>query len=425
MPSQISSGVEQFNMFARFAASASMSSKGLDTIARSDGVGAADGPHSPLHISTASDDKVYALRRSSLCKRANDDTRAVFMRAVSDMFNGNIPENVQKAMKLNDFHCGRPLTARRILAVREAVLAEAAARQIPDAIAAINRDQPKPGLQLTKDQMKLATELFKKHASVSAGIHCKNNDILAAFIVRRVTTPNLPPPSFMDFSNLRGISKCREFKPGDPRAQYLDAATKEYLCDMAKECCRQGKPFNEDNISHRFIADAGHGSYTIAGHTFAHGQSTASEVIDAFKSAVPKPFHRKVLSAFMCQVAKEIPVSAAKYGHVRFFPESTQSGLELSSVAGADMIVGNPFKTSDICDFSGTPTYKLDITPDGKSAKFTHVISGALRFDAAVGGGFKSDESIGTFTFTQEFTFDLSKEEPELTDYHIGQTFGV
>lgn len=423
MPSQVSSGVEQFNVFVRFAASRMYAD--MNAIARSDGVGTAEGAHAPFHISAASDDKVRALRRSPSCKAANNDTRDVFMRAVSDMFNGDIPKNVQKAMKLNDFNRGRPLTVRRIIAVRDAILAEAAARQIPDAIAAINRDRPEPGIKLTKSQMKLATELFIENASVSAGIHCKNNDILAAFIVRRVTTPNLPPPSFMDFSNLRGISKCREFKPGDPRAQYLDAATKEYLCDMAKECCRQGKPFNEDNISHRFIADAGHGSYTIAGHTFAHGQSTATEVIDAFKSAVPKPFHRKVLSAFMCQVAKEIPVSATKYGHVRFFPESTQSGLELFSVAGADMIVGNPFKTSDICDFSGTPTYKLDITPDGKSAKFTHVISGALRFDAVVGGGFKSDESIGTFTFTQEFTFDLSKEEPELTDYHIGQTFGV
>lgn len=410
-------------MFAKFAAARMHAD--MNAIARSDGVGTAEGSHAPFHISVASDDKVRAIRRSSSSKAANNNTRDVFMRAVSDMFNGNIPQNVQKAMKLNDFHRGRPLTVRRIIAVRDAILAEAAARQIPDAIAAINRDRPEPGIKLTKSQMKLATELFIANASVSAGIHCKNNDILAAFIVRRVTTPNLPPPSFMDFRNLGGISKCREFKPGDPRAQYLDAATKEYLCDMAKECCRQGKPFNEDNISHRFIADAGHGSYTIAGHTFAHGQSTATEVIDAFKSAVPKPFHRKVLSAFMCQVAKEIPVSAAKYGHVRFFPESTQSGLELFSIAGADMIVGNPFKTSDICDFSGTPTYKLDITPDGKSAKFTHVISGALRFDAAVGGGFKSDESIGTFTFTQEFTFDLSKEEPELTDYHIGQTFGV
>ena len=423
MPSQVSSGVEQFNVFARFAASRMYAD--MNAIARSDGVGTAEGAHAPFHISAASDDKVRALRRSPSCKAANNDTRDVFMRAVSDMFNGDIPKNVQKAMKLNDFNRGRPLTVRRIIAVRDAILAEAAARQIPDAIAAINRDRPEPGIKLTKSQMKLATELFIANASVSAGIHCKNNDILAAFIVRRVTTPNLPPPSFMDLRNLGGISKCREFKPGDPRAQYLDAATKEYLCDMAKECCRQGKPFNEDNISHRFIADAGHGSYTIAGHTFAHGQSTATEVIDAFKSAVPKPFHRKVLSAFMCQVAKEIPVSAAKHGYVRFFPESTQRGLELFSVTGADMIVGNPFKTSDICDFSGTPTYKLDITPDGKSAKFTHVISGALRFDAAVGGGFKSDESIGTFTFTQEFTFDLSKEEPELTDYHIGQTFGV
>ena len=426
MPSQISSGVEQFNMFARFAASASMSSKGLDTIARSDGVGAADGPHSPLHISTASDDKVYALRRSSLCKRANDDTRAVFMRAVSDMFNGNIPENVQKAMKLNDFHCGRPLTARRILAVREAVLAEAAARQIPDAIAAINRDQPKPGLQLTKDQMKLATELFKKHASVSAGMHSKNNDVLAVFIVRLVATPNLPKPPYSYLPNVAGPnSKFREFKPGDPRAQRLDEVIKKYLCDMVKECGQRHESFNGDDISFRFIEDADHGSYTIAGHTFVHGQSSAAEVVDAFKSAVKNPLHRKVLSAFMCQVSQEIPASAAKHQGVRFFPESAEELRLYTATDDVKMIIGSEFKTGNFCDFSGTPSYKLDIAPDGKSAKLTHVIGGKLRFDAAVDGDVKSNESFGTFTFTQEFTFDLSKEEPELTDYHIGQTFGV
>ena len=202
MPSQVSSGVEQFNVFARFAASRMYAD--MNAIARSDGVGTAEGAHAPFHISAASDDKVRALRRSPSCKAANNDTRDVFMRAVSDMFNGDIPKNVQKAMKLNDFNRGRPLTVRRIIAVRDAILAEAAARQIPDAIAAINRDRPEPGIKLTKSQMKLATELFIANASVSAGIHCKNNDILAAFIVRLVATPNLPKPPYSYLPNVAG-----------------------------------------------------------------------------------------------------------------------------------------------------------------------------------------------------------------------------
>ena len=424
MPSQVSSGVEQFNVFARFAASRMYAD--MNAIARSDGVGTAEGAHAPFHISAASDDKVRALRRSPSCKAANNDTRDVFMRAVSDMFNGDIPKNVQKAMKLNDFNRGRPLTVRRIIAVRDAILAEAAARQIPDAIAAINRDRPEPGIKLTKSQMKLATELFIANASVSAGIHCKNNDILAVFIVRLVATPNLPKPPYSYLHNVAGPnSKFREFNPGDPRAQRLDEVIKKYLCDMVKECGQRHESFNGDDISFRFIEDADHGSYTIAGHTFVHGQSSAAEVVDAFKSAVKNPLHRKVLSAFMCQVSQEIPASAAKHQGVRFFPESAEELRLYTATDDVKMIIGSEFKTGNFCDFSGTPSYKLDIAPDGKSAKLTHVIGGKLRFDAAVDGDVKSNESFGTFTFTQEFTFDLSKEVPELTDYHIGQTFGV
>ena len=86
-------------MFAKFAAARMHAD--MNAIARSDGVGTAEGSHAPFHISVASDDKVRAIRRSSSSKAANNNTRDVFMRAVSDMFNGNIPQNVQKAMKLN------------------------------------------------------------------------------------------------------------------------------------------------------------------------------------------------------------------------------------------------------------------------------------------------------------------------------------
>lgn len=414
-------------MFTRFA-SGEMSSSGAGekAIARFDRVETTESSRTLCHIAIASDDRVYALRRSSACKKANDDTRAIFMRAVSDMFDGNIPENVKKAMKLKDYNCGRPLTARRILAVREAILADAAARQIPAAIAAINRDQPKPGLQLTKEQMKEATKLFIDYASVSTGKYSKNNDILAAYIVRLVATPDLPGTLFMYVPGM-SVPNCayREFKPGDPRAQDLDKDAKKYLCKVVKECCQRYTSFNEDDISLSFTTDADHGNYSIAGRSFAKGQSSAAEVVDALKGAVKKPLHRKVLSDFMCRSPKEILSSlAGDSGSVQFSPESTQ-GPSLVCSFGAEMIVGARLKENGFCDLSGTPSYTLDIAPDGKNAKLTHVLSGKLRFDVATGGNIESDESIGTATFTQEFTFDLSKDEPELTDYHIGQTFGV
>ena len=58
----------------------------------------------------------------------NNETRSLFRQAVADMFGGDnhIPESVKKAMKLGDYGSaerpsGKPLTARRIMAVKAAV----------------------------------------------------------------------------------------------------------------------------------------------------------------------------------------------------------------------------------------------------------------------------------------------------------------
>ena len=65
---------------------------------------------------------IGAGRLASL-KRANNITRDAFMKAVADMFGGesHIPDSVKVAMKLEDYGKGKPLTARRILAVKAAI----------------------------------------------------------------------------------------------------------------------------------------------------------------------------------------------------------------------------------------------------------------------------------------------------------------
>ena len=63
-----------------------------------------------------------ALFRSHDDIQANVIARKLFMDAVSDMFNGDIPDSVKAAMKLKDYgDRGHPLTARRIIAVRNAI----------------------------------------------------------------------------------------------------------------------------------------------------------------------------------------------------------------------------------------------------------------------------------------------------------------
>ena len=82
---------------------------------------------SGLTIAKGTDDKAYLLtRRSDADKTANDNVRAAFKDAVSGLFGGfdKIPQSVKNVMKLGDYGKGRPLTARRIEAVKMAVVQE-------------------------------------------------------------------------------------------------------------------------------------------------------------------------------------------------------------------------------------------------------------------------------------------------------------
>ena len=61
--------------------------------------------------------------RSNAAQRANNELRDIFRKTVADMFGGerNIPDSVREAMLMKDYGHGKPLTARRILAVRDAI----------------------------------------------------------------------------------------------------------------------------------------------------------------------------------------------------------------------------------------------------------------------------------------------------------------
>lgn len=79
---------------------------------------------------------------------ANDRTRALFKAAISDMFGGedHIPESVKKAMLLSDYGEGKPLTARRIMAVKDAIDLEGSAKARAAREAVVSRhQQAEPG----------------------------------------------------------------------------------------------------------------------------------------------------------------------------------------------------------------------------------------------------------------------------------------
>ena len=66
---------------------------------------------------------IGGIFRSRWDEETNNTTRATFLKAVARMFGGKakIPESVWKAINVQDYGRGQPLTARRILAVKAAV----------------------------------------------------------------------------------------------------------------------------------------------------------------------------------------------------------------------------------------------------------------------------------------------------------------
>ena len=120
---------DQFKQFAQFAENRIRAGKD-SAVARfaapTNGPQAPDGAGSlaSRRIQAATEDWVGKIWRSNLSEGANEEVRTLFRKSVADIFGGNedrIPQSVWDAMKLEDFGQGKPLTARRIMAVKEAV----------------------------------------------------------------------------------------------------------------------------------------------------------------------------------------------------------------------------------------------------------------------------------------------------------------
>lgn len=83
-----------------------------------------------LAVSMSQTDSVHNWTRGMNEWVANDRTRTLFRNAIIDMFGGEskIPASVKKAMLLSDYGEGKPLTARRIMAVKAAIDADGTAK---------------------------------------------------------------------------------------------------------------------------------------------------------------------------------------------------------------------------------------------------------------------------------------------------------
>lgn len=143
----------QFTKFTQFAAdSIARGEKGADTIARLD----AEDPLGGRTILAKTGDKIGKWVRSGSLKETNDRVRELFRQTVADMFGGveRIPESVLKAMKLEDYGCGKPLSARRINLVKAAVdrVAANAAKYGEQAVAKLRRSNVHTRSDMTEER---------------------------------------------------------------------------------------------------------------------------------------------------------------------------------------------------------------------------------------------------------------------------------
>jgi hypothetical protein len=428
MPTQVQiNAASQFDQFVRFAEHA-MGHGNTKAIARVDSAKVESVPAGGMSVRTitaATDDKVYAIRRSSFDKIANDVTRDRFMLAVSNMFGGedHIPASVLKAMNMKDYGHGKPLTARRIMAVNTAIIAARNKALITDAVSFVGQLDGDPEFRLTSGQQKKAIGLLLKHGQALTG---KNASILANNIVRIVTDPALARRADAYVAEVvKRISRFDDFVPGDPRTKDLDEAFLKYNQGTIKEICQSSSAeIGTDGISNAFMKDATRSDYTIAGRTFTHATVPAADIAAALKSVVTNPLHRKVLSTILTQNAGN-SLLYVMMGATLPPTVGHPDGGAMHAAKGGEMLVGAPM-TDRLYGLppchGGLMRFQLDILPDGKTAKFTHTLHGGLRFGIADTDLTIADRGVAKFTMTQELTFDLSEDEPKLLDYHLGQS---
>ena len=214
-PLQIT-GSKQFKQFTDFALGEIISGNSK-AIARQGDISATPGV---LKITTTTDDKAFAIRRSQENKNANNATRAMFQKAIADMFGGetHIPKSVLDAMNMKDFGSGKPLTARRIIAVKHAVdMERTKMRQANQWLKTALQHSP---AQLSDDEKQQATRIIAKYANSlwKAGENVRGRIIDK--LIDIIADPKLKPHADDLFALIPWkLEKLRTFTLADLREQ--------------------------------------------------------------------------------------------------------------------------------------------------------------------------------------------------------------
>ncbi|MBQ8125828.1 MAG: hypothetical protein IJ173_08090 [Kiritimatiellae bacterium] len=171
------------------------------------------GPLAGRTITAAKGDFIGNVGRFSANRDANNVARDLFKQAIEDMFGGpeKIPPSVQDAMKLEDFGKGKPLTARRILAVKNAI----------DASGVLQQKAFEASISTFKDQAGMAKIALEKgytkselpKLAVATNLYAKATGCSEAEALEAVSTPNSKANRLMNYGG-RFLQSADNFKEG-------------------------------------------------------------------------------------------------------------------------------------------------------------------------------------------------------------------
>jgi len=370
-------------------------------------------------VASKTDAAYSALSRSTEDKDINDRTRTLFRAAVADLFGGeeHIPPAVRDNMKIGDYGKGRPLTARRIIAVKTAIDAEFAKRAFEEALG-------KYGRELEPAEADFARRLFSAH---SAGMPAKNAGMFARYLFALDL-------SCLDESRgevaakagrmAKEIASWRDFDFADPaleapRGVFEKEAT-NYIAGKLSggEFC---KAPGMENISLPLYADINRADITING---AHVDPAIGKdaIVALFQKAIPGAKAQRLVSWALNQ-SLATPFTYAANGGKLEMHDGTEP-VDLRELPGGKALAGrNGDEHQSGLAAAKDVSYRLDVSEDGKTATLVNTMDSLLmvgdRVETSATGFGSAKQSI-------KVTFDLSDPDaPTISRVDIAQTLGV
>ena len=440
----------QFSQFVQFA-ERQANPKDSEAIARvSDSGDAIAG----RNISASGSDRVHHWynifswrARSDSDATRNNEARNVFRQSVYDMFGGekHVPESVKSAMLLGDYDQGKPLTARRIIAVRDAIIhasdkvgtgaigKEKAGELVDGALEHVNnslaaKNPGAKGISLDPGARAQAVELVKTYGR---GLTDTSRRILANYVVTAAASGCYTEGNRLATlaSSVSGYLKnVRSFKSGDFRLAELDRQMKDYWQDSIADgqLPDQNSHYDEEGLFDIFKVDTGRADFTIDGQDIAMARKNATTVANKFKETIVNPQQRRIISSVMNQGSGLSIIST----HTRNNLTATTNfpGLNLMGIKGSELILTvpavNPFFEANGMVEYGTPKFVLSV--EGNKAKVTSHMPADITFNCKDVPGDWTKLPMGKIDNYIEFEFDISDPNTAvLTDVHSGQTIEV